>query len=262
MEVKFLGVRGSTATPGNEFSKFGGNTSCTEIIHKDFQVILDAGTGFTDISIRKDVPVLVLFSHFHFDHIQGLPFCRDLYSPDTPIYFSSALVSKEELKGILGGCFSPHYFPIELVEYLTHIQYLEFNEASKIIKSFCDVKSIDLRHPGGATGYIFENNTGKFCYLLDHEYDDESAPTIINATRDADFILWDGMFTDEELKMRKGWGHSSISQGADFLVSTNAKKLAVCHHSPYRNDKEMMILERDYAKKNLFLAREGQIIKI
>jgi len=46
------------------------------------------------------------------------------------------------------------------------------------------------------------------------------------------------------------------------LASTNAKKLAVCHHSPYRNDKEMMILERDYAKKNLFLAREGQIIKI
>ena len=60
MEVKFLGVRGSTATPGNEFSKFGGNTSCTEIIHKDFQVILDAGTGFTDITIRKDVPVLSL----------------------------------------------------------------------------------------------------------------------------------------------------------------------------------------------------------
>jgi len=54
MEVKFLGVRGSTATPGNEFSKFGGNTSCTEIIHKDFQVILDAGTGFTDISIRNN----------------------------------------------------------------------------------------------------------------------------------------------------------------------------------------------------------------
>ena len=153
MEVKFLGVRGSTATPGNEFSKFGGNTSCTEIIHKDFQVILDAGTGFTDISIRKDVPVLVLFSHFHFDHIQGLPFCRDLYSPDTPIYFSSALVSKEELKGILGGCFSPHYFPIELVENLTHIQYLEFKDASKIINSFCSVNSIDLRHPGGCLLY-------------------------------------------------------------------------------------------------------------
>ena len=89
MEVKFLGVRGSTATPGNEFSEFGGNTSCTEVLHDNFQVILDAGTGFKDVKIRKDVPVLILFSHFHFDHIQGLPFCRDLLSPDTPIYFSS-----------------------------------------------------------------------------------------------------------------------------------------------------------------------------
>ena len=59
MEVKFLGVRGSTATPGSEFSKFGGNTSCTEVNDKEFQVILDAGTGFKDVQLRKDVPVIV-----------------------------------------------------------------------------------------------------------------------------------------------------------------------------------------------------------
>ena len=78
MEITIYGVRGSIPTPGNEFSRFGGNTSCTEILHKDFQIIVDAGTGFKSINIRKDVPVLVLFSHFHHDHIQGLPFCRDL----------------------------------------------------------------------------------------------------------------------------------------------------------------------------------------
>ena len=249
MEVKFLGVRGSTATPGNEFSKFGGNTSCTEVLHKDFQVILDAGTGFKDIKIRKDVPVLILFSHFHFDHIQGLPFCRDLLSPDTPIYFSSALVSKDELKGILGGCFSPHYFPIELVENLTHIQYLEFEDAAKIIKFNCEITSINLRHPGGATGYKFETNTGRFCYLLDHEYDDDSAPEIIEASLNSNFIMWDGMFTSEELSMRKGWGHSSITQGNEFLEITNSKKMGISHHSPYRNDKDMMILEGEI--KNL-----------
>ena len=53
MDVKFFGVRGSTATPGTEFAQFGGNTSCTEIIHSDFQIILDAGTGFKGIQIRK-----------------------------------------------------------------------------------------------------------------------------------------------------------------------------------------------------------------
>ena len=261
MEVKFLGVRGSTATPGNEFSKFGGNTSCTEVLHNSFQVILDAGTGFKDVKIRKDVPVLILFSHFHFDHIQGLPFCRDLLSPDTPIYFSSALVSKDELKGILGGCFSPHYFPIELVENLTHIQYLEFEDAAKIIKSNCEITSINLRHPGGASGYIFETNKGKFSYLLDHEYDDESALEIINASKKSDLIIWDGMFTPEELSMRKGWGHSSIAQGNDFLIKSDSKKMGISHHSPYRNDKDMTNLEKSFTNQNLFLAKEGQTIK-
>ena len=263
MEVKFYGVRGSTATPGTKFSKFGGNTSCTEIYHDDFQVILDAGTGFKSIQIRKDVPVIVLFSHFHFDHIQGLPFCRDLLSPDTPIYFSSALVSKEELREILGSCFSPHYFPIELIENLNHIQYLEFPKAAKIIESSCEINSIDLRHPGGATGYRFKDNNGRyFCYLLDHEYNDEAASELIQSAEGSELVIWDGMFTSEELSMRAGWGHSSIEQGEVFLKNTGAKSLAICHHSPYREDNEMIELEKKIFNKNIFLAKEGQTIKI
>jgi ribonuclease BN (tRNA processing enzyme) len=70
------------------------------------------------------------------------------------------------------------------------------------------------------------------------------------------------MFTSDELSMRKGWGHSSIEQGNDFLDNTGAQKLGICHHSPYRDDKAMMALEREIANKNLFLAREGQVITI
>ena len=262
MDVKFYGVRGSTATPGNEFTKFGGNTSCTEIIHNDFQIVLDAGTGFKAIQIRKDAPVLILFSHFHFDHIQGLPFCRDLLSPDTPIYFSSALVSKQELKRILGSCFSPHYFPIELIDNLKHIQYLEFSEASKLIKSSCEITSVNLRHPGGAAGYRFQTNEGHFCYFLDHEYDNDTADDLLKAAKDSKLVIWDGMFTDEELKMRKGWGHSSIEQGSNFLEKSGSSTLAICHHSPYREDQEMLQLEMKLTNNNIFLAREGQTFKI
>ena len=262
MDIKFFGVRGSTATPGSEFSKFGGNTSCTEIIHSDFQIILDAGTGFKGIQIRKDVPVVILFSHFHFDHIQGLPFCRDLLSPDTPIYFSSALVSKEELRGILGSCFSPHYFPIELIENLNHIQYLEFKDAAKLLKKSCEIRSVGLRHPGGASGYRFHTSQGHFCYFLDHEYNDETASELISASKEAKLVIWDGMFTNEELAMRAGWGHSSIEQGSEFLKKTGAKSLAVCHHSPYREDSEMLQLENKLSDNNVFFARENQTFTI
>ena len=74
--------------------------------------------------------------------------------------------------------------------------------------------------------------------------------------------MWDGMFTSEELSMRKGWGHSSITQGNEFLDITNSKKMGISHHSPYRDDKDMMSLESEIKNKNLFFAKEGQIIKI
>merc|ERR1711998_784160 len=124
-------------------------------------------------------------------------------------------------------------------------------------KSNCEITSINLRHPGGATGYKFESNQGKFCYLLDHEYDDDSAPDIIEASNNSDFVMWDGMFTSEELSMRKGWGHSSITQGNEFLDITNSKKMGISHHSPYRDDKDMMSLESEIKNKNLFFAKEG-----
>ena len=68
-------------------------------------------------------------------------------------------------------------------------------------------------------------------------------------------------FTPEELSMRKGWGHSSIAQGNDFLIQSDSKKMGISHHSPYRNDKDMTNLEKSFTNQNLFLAKEGQTIK-
>ena len=268
MKVKFLGVRGSTATPGKDFSHFGGNTSCTVVNHEKFQIIIDAGTGFQRVNIRQDVPVLVLFSHFHFDHVQGLPFCRDLLALNTPIYFSSALVQKEELKAILSDCFSPHYFPIELIQNLDHIKFLEFKEATKIIKENCEIESVELIHPGGASGYSLKTNSSHFCYFLDHEFENQSADRLRSIAKNANLVIWDGMFTDEELTNRKGWGHSSIEQGFKFLENCEVKSMAMSHHSPYRNDKSMFELDLLIKKKNVykrtkvFLAREETEIEL
>ena len=38
MKIKFWGVRGSIPTPGKNFAKFGGNTSCVEL-HVNNKVI-------------------------------------------------------------------------------------------------------------------------------------------------------------------------------------------------------------------------------
>ena len=50
--VKMHGVRGSIPQPKNT-SKYGGNTSCYELVTDDFQIILDTGTGFQDVILDR-----------------------------------------------------------------------------------------------------------------------------------------------------------------------------------------------------------------
>ena len=79
MIVKMHGVRGSIPQP-NGTSKYGGNTSCYELVTDDFQIILDTGTGFQDVILDRQKTTIILYGHFHHDHIQGLPFNLGVFS--------------------------------------------------------------------------------------------------------------------------------------------------------------------------------------
>ena len=83
--IKFWGTRGSIPTPGPGTLKYGGNTSCVEVRCGNELVIIDAGTGIRNLGaeLLKKTPVkaAILFSHVHWDHIQGIPFFRPAYTP-------------------------------------------------------------------------------------------------------------------------------------------------------------------------------------
>ena len=74
------GVRGSIPTSGPLTTKYGGSTPCVEIITDKAQIILDCGSGFSKVKINDATPTIILLSHFHHDHLQGLPFNPTLYS--------------------------------------------------------------------------------------------------------------------------------------------------------------------------------------
>ncbi len=91
MLVRFWGVRGlSTPTPPAENLRYGGNTSCVEVRVDDQIYIFDCGTGFRRLGHElkrefgeKPFQAHVFVSHFHWDHIQGMPFFRPLYENPT-----------------------------------------------------------------------------------------------------------------------------------------------------------------------------------
>jgi phosphoribosyl 1,2-cyclic phosphodiesterase len=258
MEVIFHGVRGSTPMAQQLFLGFGGNTTCTEIRSEKFQFIFDAGTGFQNVEILKDRPVYIFFSHFHYDHIQGLPFNSAIFDPSNSVTISCGLVGADDLKQVFSRAFQPMYFPIPLVETLKNLRFRDFRDVKKKLSEVCIIDSINLNHPGGASGYIIEQGGKKICCFLDHEYGGDSSidQNMLKCAEDAAFVIWDGMFLDPELILKKGWGHSSVQQGIDFAEKCKCQKIAIAHHAPNRTDEQLKELENNLPSDHMFFAAE------
>ena len=106
------GVRGSIPTYNADTSYYGGSTPCVEIVTNEAQIIFDCGTGFSKVNFSNNLPSIIIISHFHHDHIQGIPFNKTLSEKSKKIFISTALFNKDKLKQTLTNYFSPPYFPI------------------------------------------------------------------------------------------------------------------------------------------------------
>ena len=153
MYIRFLGARGSISTPGKETVKYGGNTSCIEIRCGKEIFILDAGSGIRELGnkIMSEKPqhINILFSHFHWDHIQGFPFFAPVFNSK----YSITLIGESKMNLNLEPLFSAQlmfpYFPLSLSELDAKIGFYEMAKNDSIKKSDVNIKLARLNHPGG-----------------------------------------------------------------------------------------------------------------
>ena len=261
MKLSIHGCRGSTATSSHSTQKYGGNTSCFEVITDNHQIIFDAGSGFKNIKFLQTGTSFLFLSHFHHDHIQGLPFNPELFDPKNKIIISSDLHDIEIVKQTIQKYFSPPYFPIDLLSSLSNIKFLPFNKVQEKLKKDISLDSVLLKHPGGSTGYKLVEKNSSFIYLCDNEFEEDQRRSLANFSKNADLLVWDGMFTQEEIAEKKGWGHSSIEQAIDFNKRANCKKILITHHAPSRNDEELNQIAKDLPEL-FMLARDGLEIEV
>ncbi len=123
MRIKFWGVRGSTPAPQPENMRYGGNTSCVEVRVGDSVYIFDCGTGFRVLgqALRHEfnghpVSAHVFVSHFHWDHIQGIPFFGPLYDNRENRFQFHCSSRTRSLKRVLEEQMAAPYFPVGLTE--------------------------------------------------------------------------------------------------------------------------------------------------
>ncbi len=261
MKLITHGCRGSIPNPSKEMLRYGGNTTCFELNMDDFQVFFDTGSGFQNAVLDNNKKIIIVFSHFHHDHLQGLAFNKYLITAEKKTFICSALVNAEKLNKIIRRYFSGDFFPLDLFENLDNVTFSNFTDVQTMVSGEFKIETIKLNHPGGSYGYSVTRNNKKCVFLCDNEFTTSQADELKIFAENADMVIWDGMFTEEELRVKTGWGHSSIQQGIDFFSSLNCGEIIISHHAPYRTDAELDIIEESLPT-GIHLAKDGQVLKL
>ncbi|MGB1154763.1 MAG: MBL fold metallo-hydrolase, partial [Paracoccaceae bacterium] len=220
------------------------------------------GTGFQNVKLDMERETFVLYSHFHHDHLQGLPFNASVFSHSEPIYLSSALVNRNVLRNMVQTYFSGGYFPVDIVNVLKQLKFMNVATIQRKLAPKIELDVIELNHPGGSMGYSIKTDTGKFTYLLDNEYLESQLESLLAFVKGSDLVIWDGMFTDEELVTKVGWGHSSIEQACTFAEEADIGHLSISHHNPPRTDAEFDSIAKTLSSSKVSFAIQGSEVRI
>ncbi|MAZ32393.1 MAG: MBL fold metallo-hydrolase [Thalassospira sp.] len=271
IDVKFWGVRGSIACPSPDHVVYGGNTSCVEMRIGDQTLIFDAGTGIRnlgkDLIRRKVTEASIYLTHTHWDHINGFPFFVPAYNPVARFHvLAGHLTEQGGVERVFSAQMADPTFPVPLSAMKSKLTFEDFpvgsvlNPADEIV-----IRTAPLRHPNGATAYRVEYAGKSVCYVTDTEHvPDQPDEVILDFIQNADLVIYDSTYTDEEFPAKVGWGHSTWQEGIRLCRAANAKRLALFHHDPDHNDGAMTVIEQKARSQwsNTFAARDEMVVVI
>lgn len=249
MRVLFCGVRGSTPSPGSEFVRYGGNTSCVALTRagdEDPTLVLDAGTGLQQLSRVLDGRPFrgtILVGHLHWDHTHGIPFFRSGDHPDSEVQL--LMPAQGDPLEVLSRAISPPHFPITPDQLRGAWRFESIEEGRHKVAGF-SVLAREIPHKGGRTfGYRVSDGDASLAYLSDHwpvalgdgpasfgPYHDAA----LDLARDVDLLVHDSQYTPAEFPERREWGHSAVDYAVGLAEAAGARWLVLFHHDPSRTD--------------------------
>jgi phosphoribosyl 1,2-cyclic phosphodiesterase len=245
MKVRLWGVRGSTPTPEKRNWRYGGNTSCIEVrLDDNTLIILDCGTGLRDLGKSlagefgdRPLEAYVFLTHFHWDHIQGIPFFLPLYKKGNTVLFHSVLRRGSELRRTLEGQMVLPYFPVEMSAMAAERHFRALGKEPLHINAAA-ISSQSLHHPQGCSAYRIEADGRVLVLATDTE---PGSPLhdrrLRSLAQDADLLIFDSQFTPQQLEGEKrGWGHSTWQEGVRIAQQQGVKRLVLFHHDPDSDD--------------------------
>ncbi len=258
MIIKIWGSRGSIPVSGQEYLKYGGDTTCLEIRTKSGDVIIvDAGTGIrrlgNDLADEKCYDLNFIFTHAHWDHLIGFPFFKPLFFKKFNIRMHRCPFHSKFVETILSKVMAPPYFPVKYTDVTARMTYPDACPLDFEIGSVT-VVPIALSHPNGGSGYKFIENGKSFVFLTDNELGYVHPGGLefkdyLKFSSNADLLIHDAEYTPEEYKTFVDWGHSVYTDALELAQRAGAKKLGLFHLNQERTDRQMDDIVNDCRKR-------------
>jgi anti-anti-sigma factor len=255
-------------------STAGGNTPCVEIRSGNDLFIIDAGSGIRELGTelmqgpcgRGEGVVHLLFTHPHWDHIQGFPFFRPAFIPGNKIF----IYGVHDMENALRRQQKFISFPISLDYMQAEKTFIQIKPNETLTFGDLRIRNICNQHPGDAYSFRFEKTNRAFVYASDSSYPDgmDMRP-YLNFFAGADLLLFDAQFTQRESDEKEDWGHSSSFMGVEMAQQAKAKNLLLFHYDPTYTDQDLEKILEDTLKfqqnqyptsppVNIMIAQEGQ----
>jgi phosphoribosyl 1,2-cyclic phosphodiesterase len=276
-KLSFWGVRGSTPTVDPATWRYGGNTPCLELVAPDgTQIILDCGTGLRMLGSRWAMPgekrsskAHIFVTHYHWDHIQGVPFFAPFYAESNEFHFysfRSKFLGRDSLKQVFETQMASPYFPVDMSAMSAKRKFQEVAGGESFKLGENKVTAKWLNHPQGCLGFRIETPAGTVAYATDNEPGDaELDKSLRELAAGADIFINDAQYTPEQLaNERRGWGHSTWKEGARVAREVGATTLVLFHHDPDSTDRTVDTILRQARDEfdSVFAASEGMVITL
>ncbi len=267
-----LGVRGSTPSPGADFVRYGGHTSCLAITAERGEqptLVLDAGTGLRSLTALLDGSAFdgsIVLSHLHWDHMQGLPFFaagdRDAARVDLYVPAQDGRSGRD----LLAQSFSPPSFPITPEGLQGTWRFHALEPGARTIEGMT-VTAVEIEHKGGRTfGLRVDDERGSLAYLPDHAPAAGVSDELLKMLDGVDVLIHDAQFLEGERPVAVNYGHATVQDSLDLARSCGARTVVLFHHSPARTDAaldEIATWARGQAADlTVVVAREGMALDV
>jgi len=235
--------------------------------------IFDLGTGVRELGAAQKAPFSahIFVSHYHYDHLQGLPFFGPIFNPQNRFMVRGPTRNGKSIKDVLSGHMQQPFFPVTVeMVFRAQLEYQGFEAGDRLKLNGVTVSAIEANHPGGNLAYRVEYKGRSVVYATDTEHGNNERDTqLLEFSRGADVLIYDAMYTEGEYSGRQGspkvgWGHSTWQNAVKLADDAEIGTLVLFHHDPARTDDQLDELMKEVKKqrKATVAAKEGLVLKL